>query len=36
MCQENDMPIIVFDINDENNLLGILKGEHIGTVVEKV
>ena len=36
MCQENDMPIIVFDINDENNLLGILNGESIGTRVEKI
>ena len=36
MCQENDLPIVVFDINNENNLLGILNGEHIGTVVEKV
>jgi len=36
MCQENDMPIIVFDINNEENLLRILKGEHVGTVVEKL
>jgi len=36
MCQENDMPIIVFDINNEENLLRILKGEQIGTVVEKL
>jgi uridylate kinase len=36
MCQENDMPIIVFDINNEENLLRILKGEQIGTVVERL
>lgn len=33
MCQENDMPIIVFDINEPSNLLRIIKGEHIGTLV---
>ena len=33
MCQENDMPIIVFDINEPSNLLRIIQGEHIGTLV---
>lgn len=33
MCAENDMPIIVFDINNEGNLPAILKGEAIGTLV---
>lgn len=34
MCQENNLPIIVFDINDSNNLKRIIQGEHIGTLVE--
>ncbi|WBM75821.1 UMP kinase [Saprospira grandis] len=33
MCQENAMPIVVFDINEPNNLIRILKGEAIGTLV---
>ncbi|MEM6316325.1 MAG: UMP kinase [Bacteroidota bacterium] len=34
MCQENDLPIIVFDINERSNLSRIVKGEQIGTLVE--
>jgi uridylate kinase len=34
LCQENNLPIIVFDINGKNNLLKIIKGEEIGTLVE--
>jgi uridylate kinase len=33
ICQENDIPIIVFDINGKDNLLKIAKGEAIGTRV---
>lgn len=33
MCQENSMPIIVFDINEPENLVRIIKGEAIGTLV---
>lgn len=33
LCQENNMPIIVFDINGEGNLVKIVKGEQIGTLV---
>jgi uridylate kinase len=33
MCQENKMPIIVFDINNPENLNKIIKGEEIGTLV---
>lgn len=36
MCQENNLPIIVFDINNKDNLLGIIKGEAIGTLVRNV
>jgi len=34
ICQENNIPIIVFDINGEDNLMKIIKGEDIGTRVE--
>jgi uridylate kinase len=33
MCQENNMPIIVFDINNPENLVKIIKGEAVGTLV---
>ena len=33
MCHENDMPIVVFDINKEGNLLKAARGEDVGTVV---
>lgn len=34
ICQENNLPIIVFDINDPTNLGRIIKGEAVGTLVE--
>ena len=34
MCQENNLPIIVFDINDPSNLTKIINGEDVGTLVE--
>ena len=33
MCRENNMPIIVFDMNKEGNLLEILKGNNVGTLI---
>lgn len=33
MCRENDMPIIVFDITKSGNLLKVILGEQIGTLV---
>jgi uridylate kinase len=33
LCMENELPIIVFDMNKPGNLIRILKGEEIGTVV---
>lgn len=35
MCQENNMPIIVFDINKESNLMDIINGKDVGTKVIK-
>jgi uridylate kinase len=34
LCQENNIPIIVFDINDHDNLTKIINGEEVGTLVE--
>ncbi|MEY3241048.1 MAG: hypothetical protein RIR11_2486 [Bacteroidota bacterium] len=34
LCQEEDMPIIVFDINEPDNLRKIVLGEKIGTLVK--
>ncbi|MEM1319316.1 MAG: UMP kinase [Bacteroidota bacterium] len=34
LCQENNLPIVVFDINDKNNLMRIIQGERVGTLVE--
>lgn len=34
LCNENKLPIIVFDINTPGNLLKLLEGEKIGTLVE--
>jgi len=34
LCNENKLPIIVFDINTSGNLLRLLEGEKVGTLVE--
>ena len=33
LCEENDLPIIVFDMNKEGNLLKLIKGDEVGTLV---
>lgn len=33
LCQENNLPIIIFDMNKPGNLLKIVKGEKVGTLV---
>lgn len=35
LCEEGDMPIIVFDMNQKGNLTRILNGENVGTTVHK-
>ena len=35
LCQENAMPIIVFNMNTIGNLLRVVKGEKIGTLVNQ-
>ncbi|MFM1930285.1 MAG: hypothetical protein RL387_1613 [Bacteroidota bacterium] len=34
LCMENKLPIIVFDMNKAGNLIKIVKGESIGTLVQ--
>ncbi|MEO9478092.1 MAG: UMP kinase [Cyclobacteriaceae bacterium] len=33
LCQENNLPIIVFDMNKPGNLLDIIKGQEVGTLI---
>ena len=33
LCQENDLPIIVFDMNKTGNLLRVVTGKQVGTLV---
>jgi uridylate kinase len=33
LCEENQLPIIVFDMNKTGNLAALLRGEHVGTLV---
>ena len=34
LCKENNMPMLVFDMNTKGNLLKVLNGENIGTIVD--
>ena len=34
LCQENGLPIIVFNMNKPGNLLSIVKGEEVGTLIK--
>jgi len=33
LCKENNLPIVVFNMNQSGNLLSIAEGKHIGTMV---
>ncbi len=33
LCMDNDIPIVVFDINSPGNIINVLKGKNIGTLV---
>lgn len=33
LCRENNLPIIVFDMNKPGNLLRVIQGEEVGTLV---
>jgi uridylate kinase len=34
LCRENNLPIIVFNINEEDAFLQVVMGEPVGTIVE--
>ncbi len=34
LCQENELPIVIFDVSQHGNMLRIVKGEAIGTLVK--
>lgn len=34
LCNENKLPIVVFDMNRDGNLLKVVQGEEVGTLVE--
>jgi uridylate kinase len=34
LCKENNLPIIVFDMNQPNNLLDLVMGKKVGTIVK--
>ena len=33
LCKDNKMPIVVFDMNKKGNLLKLIEGEQVGTVI---
>ena len=35
LCRDNKIPLIVFGINDPDNIVRAVKGEKIGTLVEE-
>jgi uridylate kinase len=34
LCMENEMPVIVFNMNDKGNLMKLISGEKVGTLVK--
>jgi len=34
LCKDNDMPIIVFNLEDPENIVRVVSGEVIGTTVK--
>jgi len=34
LCKENNLPILVFDMNTKGNLIKVVRGENIGTIVK--
>lgn len=34
LCQENKLPIIVFDMNKAGNLMQVIMGKNVGTLVK--
>jgi uridylate kinase len=36
LCMDNDLPIIVFDVNEPGNIKRVVMGEKVGTIVQEV
>jgi uridylate kinase len=34
LCMENDLPIIVFDLNQPGHIMAAATGEHVGTIID--
>jgi uridylate kinase len=34
LCQENNLPIVVFDMNKAGNFLSVCEGKKVGTLVK--
>ena len=34
LCNENKLPIVVFDMNARGNLMRVVEGESVGTIVD--
>ena len=35
LCRDNNIPLVVFGIDDPDNIIRIVKGEKIGTLVKE-
>jgi uridylate kinase len=35
LCMDNDLPIVVFDLMGEGNVLRVVRGERVGTLVSR-
>ena len=35
LCKDNDIPLLVFGISDPENIVRVVKGEKVGTIVSK-
>ena len=33
LCMDNELPIIVFNLNEEGNIKKVITGENVGTIV---
>jgi len=33
LCLENDLPIIVFDLNEPDNITRVARGDRVGTLI---
>lgn len=34
MCMENDIPVVAFGLDEENSIVRVVCGEHIGTIID--